>query len=336
MDKLNELGFVPFWGATPALNIFHGENNLLNDKIININVKTRNNDNNNKSKEVKISAVEEKLKSLNIKSKKVNSKTNEKENVNGNLKQIIRILLSNCIDLRHILKTLYFLDEYLNNKQLNSINLQEDFTLEFYIFETFQENIVRYILLIKLLTDKDFTNMEKIDLFLEIYGNTFLSEKCNQFLINSTKFIEDLIYSKKVDETYENNIQFNFLSEIFDFSNLSYKELDCMKEILDSYYDKVNFDIEKLREERLRFLYKDRYDYRENLIDWDYQMKTRKFLDFMGFKCYQRFRNSGICFSRYNIKYNKPNKTLSSYIPGRSVSKNLKIIIFRKQPKTLF
>lgn len=33
---------------------------------------------------------------------------------------------------------------------------------------------------------------------------------------------------------------------------------------------KVDFDMEKLRDQKLRYLFKERYDYRANLVDWDY------------------------------------------------------------------
>lgn len=36
--------------------------------------------------------------------------------------------------------------------------------------------------------------------------------------------------------------------------------------------DKLEFDIVKLRDQRLRFMFKERYDYRANLVDWDYSM----------------------------------------------------------------
>lgn len=36
--------------------------------------------------------------------------------------------------------------------------------------------------------------------------------------------------------------------------------------------DKIEYDIVKLRDQRLRFMFKERYDYRANLVDWDYSM----------------------------------------------------------------
>ena len=121
------------------------------------------------------------------------------------------------------------------------------------------------------------------------------------------------------------------MNEIFNFDNLGYKEKDALQDVLDSYKENVEFDIEKLREERLRFLFKERYDYRTNLIDWDYQMKTRKFMDFLGYQCYKRFRLSGVVLQKHLSDYIKPNKTLSSYIPGRSVRKFLYLYNFNKK-----
>jgi dynein assembly factor 3 len=68
------------------------------------------------------------------------------------------------------------------------------------------------------------------------------------------------------------------LREIIDLSLLSYKDKDDLVDIFKSYDSKLDYDIEKYRDDRLRYMYKDRYDVRENLIDWDYSMKMRNFV----------------------------------------------------------
>lgn len=35
----------------------------------------------------------------------------------------------------------------------------------------------------------------------------------------------------------------------------------------------------KIRDQRLRYHYKERYDFRTNLIDWDYQMNLREYVN---------------------------------------------------------
>lgn len=65
------------------------------------------------------------------------------------------------------------------------------------------------------------------------------------------------------------------LNKFIDFSNLSFREIDEISQILKAYDLRVPFDIEKYRDDRLRYHYKDRYDYRDNLIDWDYVYKLK-------------------------------------------------------------
>jgi dynein assembly factor 3 len=60
------------------------------------------------------------------------------------------------------------------------------------------------------------------------------------------------------------------MKELFDLSELKYKEIDELVEIFYSWSSKTSFNIEKYRDDRLRYHYKTRYDYRLNLIDWDY------------------------------------------------------------------
>lgn len=321
MDKLNELGFINFWGYTPALNIFNDEDVFINEKI-NEAILIAKNNNDNQSYKNKIQKVEKEVSNkLDIK-KLIESKKNLIKNESSSKDdEKIKVLLSNNLDFRHIIKTLNCLNEKIvKYKKENKSNSEFKIEIDFYFFETFQENLVRTILLFYLFLSEDFSNIEKIDMFLEIYGNTLITEKSANFISNSIPDLSKIIYSIEGNKKEENSELLKKMTDIFDFSNLNYKDLDNMKEIIDSYHEKTEFNIEKLREERLRYLFKERYDFRENLIDWDYQMKTREFVDFMGYNIYKKFRLSGISFEKYNTKYNKSNKTLSSYIPGRSVS----------------
>ena len=60
---------------------------------------------------------------------------------------------------------------------------------------------------------------------------------------------------------------------MLDLTHLKYKDIDEIVNILQSYSGKVDFKMEDIRDKRLRRHYKERYDYRVNLIDWDYQME---------------------------------------------------------------
>jgi dynein assembly factor 3 len=56
----------------------------------------------------------------------------------------------------------------------------------------------------------------------------------------------------------------NVLKDIVNFSNLRFKDRDDMEEIFSSYYKKHPFDMEKLRDQRLRHHFQERYDFRKN------------------------------------------------------------------------
>jgi len=52
--------------------------------------------------------------------------------------------------------------------------------------------------------------------------------------------------------------------------NLSYKDRDEMEDILNTYLKRAPFEMEKLRDQRLRHHFGERYDFRANAVDWDY------------------------------------------------------------------
>ena len=66
------------------------------------------------------------------------------------------------------------------------------------------------------------------------------------------------------------------LKSLVNFDLLSYKDRDEMEEIFSQYLKKHLFDIEKLRDQRMRHHFADRYDFRRNMVDWDYQMAISK------------------------------------------------------------
>ena len=51
---------------------------------------------------------------------------------------------------------------------------------------------------------------------------------------------------------------------------LKFKERDELEQTISSYYSTHQFDVEKLWEDRVRNHIKERYDFRNNMFDWDY------------------------------------------------------------------
>jgi dynein assembly factor 3 len=91
-----------------------------------------------------------------------------------------------------------------------------------------------------------------------------------------------------------------------------------MVEILTSYDSKYPYDIEKYRNDRIRYALKDRYDYRRNMYDWDYNMNMQKYAPIVRLQHYMYWRENGIAFVMRLNEYKQPNRTLANYIEGRN------------------
>ena len=119
-----------------------------------------------------------------------------------------------------------------------------------------------------------------------------------------------------------------------------------MEDIFSSWYSNHNFDIEKLRDTRLRAHFKERYDFRKNMCDWDFGMNLEKCAPMISKKEYIAWRLTGVAFETRLAKNTIPNRTFSSYVPGKDVSNSLLSfgnawltshnVLYRKKQKTIF
>lgn len=104
------------------------------------------------------------------------------------------------------------------------------------------------------------------------------------------------------------------------FNTLKFKERDELEDVISSYYEKHPFDIEKLRDDRLRGHFKERYDARKNIADWDYSFYVKKVAPHINVREYLAWRLQGTAYETRLASQNMPNRTYSSYVPGTSVS----------------
>ena len=124
METLNSIGFVNFWGMTPAFDILNNEYDST--------------------------------------------------------KKSINTLISNSNDIRHILKT-------ISNSYEKKDNFQQNTNLNFYVYETFKENHARTILLFHILHDRSVAIRDRVEILMEVYGNTLLSSRTAEYINNSYK-----------------------------------------------------------------------------------------------------------------------------------------------------
>jgi len=93
-----------------------------------------------------------------------------------------------------------------------------------------------------------------------------------------------------------------------------------MEDIFSSYLSKHKFDIEQLRDQRVRALLKERYDSKQNMTDWDYNFGIKDFSRTVNQREYKAWRLTGIFHETRLDSGKTANRTMSSYIVGKTVS----------------
>ena len=222
---------------------------------------------------------------------------------NTSIKDPVNVLISNSNDLRHFIFTIYKL--FVNKKEKGS----EYRPINFYLHEDHLEVLCRDLLFLHLITDRNKSILERAEMLMEIYGNCLLPSRTIDYINTVYKLLISFICKdKKSQPVYK---------DILDLSCLTHKQIDSMQEIFSSYDSKYPYDIEKYRNDRVRYCMKDRYDYRKNLYDWDYNMNIQNFAPIIRLRYYIFWRENGIAFVMRVNQYKFPNRTLACYIEGK-------------------
>ncbi|KAL9978714.1 hypothetical protein ACROYT_G016264 [Oculina patagonica] len=201
-------------------------------------------------------------------------------------------------DCRHILKT--FAQAYRHTKR----------DLHIYVVENNLEIYARHLLLLSIaLEPRDRLGLqERTELFLELFGNSLVRPQASEYLQQkSTDFIRMI-----TDPDY-----LEACLPVFNFSQLKFKERDQLESIFKFWRntDPKLFDICKHWEERLRQYFAVRYDSRQNIFDWDYNMKLSKKASIINSHEYKSWREQGLAFElRSDSTYEVSNRTLASGI----------------------
>ncbi|XP_055899898.1 dynein axonemal assembly factor 3-like [Biomphalaria glabrata] len=209
----------------------------------------------------------------------------------------LNILVVGAGDCRHILKTVARSYRHIKRK------------LNFYIIETALELYARDILMMMIALEQQ-QNMglqDKVELFLELYGNSLVRQQSSQYV------------QRMVDELIRMVTDFDYMKKklpFLDLTQLKYKERDFLESIFKLWRNKDKkaiFDISKCWDLRLRQLLGVRYDSRLNVFDWDYNMELIErggSIVYVG--QYKNWRNTGVAFQIREGTYDVPNITLAS------------------------
>merc|ERR1711976_171536 len=213
-------------------------------------------------------------------------------------KKNVSVLLNNTTDIRHVIKTL-----------ADNANSYKDIeNLEIYILENYKECFARDMILLEIINNANESYRERIELFYDIYWNCFIREKTCWYIENKIKELQNAVsdYDKSKLVT----------KSIYNFKELKFKDRDDLVDIFKSWSSKTEFNMEDARDRRLRYHYKERYDYRSNLIDWDYVWNMKPDFGVIHYREYKDWRQNGNAFETRFSTYIKSNKTMSSYIEG--------------------
>lgn len=188
-------------------------------------------------------------------------------------------------------------------KTISRMYRHSSHNLNIYVVSKFPECIVRNLLLMSLLTDLQVKMgiLERAETFLEVFGNTLVRASTSSFIASkSTDILEDVVSLKKSMHSIPSD----------SLSFLKQKEIDDICEVFSFLKSKErDYDVSKAWENALRAYYGTRYDNRENVFDYNYNIRLFDY-PIIGLRKYLAWCETGVAFELRKGRYDNPNKTL--------------------------
>jgi dynein assembly factor 3 len=222
----------------------------------------------------------------------------------------VNVLLMGGADLRHVVKTLA--------KRRRRVCGDDDAAeggglgrLRFFLHENSHEVLARHILFLQIINNKALPARERMETFLSLYGNALVRERdCTYVGDIASEFVE------LVTDNSEHP-----LSGIVDLSHLKFKDRDVLQDVFKGWLKDVPFDVEALREQRCRGFYRERFDLRKNIMDLHYHNNIKGSAGIINWYHYKEFCHTGVAFESRLASYNSPNRTVASYTEAVDRSK---------------
>ncbi|GAX81095.1 hypothetical protein CEUSTIGMA_g8529.t1 [Chlamydomonas eustigma] len=237
---------------------------------------------------------------------------------------VLRILQVAPYDARHTIASISRLERYADHFSG---------PLQMFVFEEHPEGLARHILLISVFLDGSIPAKERVEVLLELHGNALLREKTAEYLDRRGRVIEKLLVAL-ISGTAPNSAEIKILGEdmvclahMLDISHLKFQDVDALLEVLRNYRMQVNYDMIKAWEARCRKWYGDRYDFKRNMIDWDYHMRLQTagtpgqdsaLGSIIHFHHFRHWRAHGVAYELRDSTYTHPNRSLLSTAFGRT------------------
>eukprot|EP00616_Rhizochromulina_sp_CCMP1243_P003178 CAMPEP_0118981558 /NCGR_PEP_ID=MMETSP1173-20130426/30806_1 /TAXON_ID=1034831 /ORGANISM="Rhizochromulina marina cf, Strain CCMP1243" /LENGTH=481 /DNA_ID=CAMNT_0006931987 /DNA_START=24 /DNA_END=1469 /DNA_ORIENTATION=- len=205
-----------------------------------------------------------------------------------------RVLLGCPSDIRHVLVSMARRHRSCDGAPV-----------EFTVVERQLEVLARHLLLMQIAFDWELPVRHRANVLLEVFGNVHVQSRTQRYIERLARQLETLICDGR-----------GVLAGVVDLSRLKYRERDSLVNIFHSWRSTSTFDVDGLRDHRLRALFGQRYDSRKNVVDWDYQSRIRPKAGVIHSKLYRDWRLNGHAFEFGDQHYVEPNRTLGSYAEG--------------------
>lgn len=185
----------------------------------------------------------------------------------------MNFLVSECADIRHIMKSV---SDCVPMKQARQHKLN------IYVHEKEYGCLARALIFLTIMCETSLIKRERMELLIDLYANSLIADKTEQYLQG---ILNELIQLVAEDDRCP-----SVMREYVHMDSLKFKERDELEQTISSYYSNHQFDIEKLWEDRCRNHIKERYDYRNNMFDWDYNMYIKEIAPYIHPKEYKTWR----------------------------------------------
>jgi len=183
--------------------------------------------------------------------------------------------------------------------------------LRFFLHESNHEVLARHILFLQVVNNTALPARERMEIFLSLYGNTLVRERDSRYVAELADEFVELVTDNSSHP----------LASAINMDGLKFKDRDILQDVFKGWRADVPFDIEALREQRSRGYYRDRYDFRKNMMDWDYQTHIKDKAGIINWFHYKAFCFTGVAFETRLASYNTSNRTLASYTEAKDRAK---------------
>jgi len=294
-DGTDGIGFLQFWGMSPAIDLLGDvQAAAWGPSAVGVSPGGMYKDQQKDPDEEEVRMLQEKISAENEAEASAGTDIQEMSLPDGD--DALNILIAGGADIRHILKTVARRRRSAQGRKLR-----------FYVHESNHEVHARNMLLLQVINNTSMNIRERMETFLSLHGNSLVREKDSLYVSDIAKEFIEIVTDQSCHP----------LASLVDLTHLKFKDRDILQDIFKGWDKAVPFDIEALRDLRCRGYYRDRYDYRKNLMDYDYTTFVKQVAGIIHWYHFKEFRFTGIAFETRLASYNTPNRTLASYTEAR-------------------